>query len=300
MSGEPIGESFRELIELAAQENRRSNRLSKAAYAGFFGAIALGLTGGFFYSLSAGIGWGFWVAAAGALAASIFSAALNSRHHKKCAVTSRALIEKSQDQIDPNTIEPLQEGEFMGAYETLCCDESMVMMSRNRSFAVDIVIRIGSLLISIAAFGIIAVMIFHGGSQIFMRFKAVLLIGFAGLVGFLVAMRRVPVRWYASREELIIRIESVRWIFVREIEDVQIAQVDSVFLDNGTTGIQSSDGKIHVLQEITIPQLLGIKLKKDEQTKAEESIRQLQHTRILKSLDRVFPGYIIVPDPETA
>ena len=156
MSGEPIGESFRELIELAAQENRRSNRLSKAAYAGFFGAFALGLTGGFFYSLSAGIGWGFWVAAAGALAASIFSAALNSRHHKKCAVTSRALIEKSQDQIDPNTIEPLQEGEFMGAYETLCCDESMVMMSRNRSFAVDIVIRIGSLLISIAAFGIIA------------------------------------------------------------------------------------------------------------------------------------------------
>ncbi len=300
MSGVGTAESAREVIELAAEQNRRASRLSMAVYAGFFGAFVLGLFGGFSYSLSPGISWGFGVAAVAALAASIFIAALNSRQHKKCAETSKALIETARVQVDSDSMDPLEEGEFMGAYEVLCCDESMLMMSRNRLFVVDIVIRIGSLLIFIAAFGIIAVMIFNGGTQIFMRFKAVLVIGFAGLVALLVAMRRVPVRWYASREEMIFRIESVRWIFVREIEDVQIAQVESVFLDNGTTHIQSTDGKIHALQEITIPQLVGLKLKKDEQAKAEESIRQLQHTRIVKSIDRVFPGYIVVNDPATA
>ena len=299
MSGDGEAESVRELIERAALQNRRASRLSMAVYAGFFGAFALGSIGSFFYSLSRGISWGFLVAGVGSLAASIFYAALNSRQHKKCAVTSRAMIELTRTQNDSNAMTPLHEGEFVGPYEVLCCDESMVMMSRNRSHLSSVAIRVVLLVISISAFGVLATVVFHSGTKIFLHpHHVILLFGVPGLVALLFAVRRLPVRWYASREEMIIRIESVRWIFVREIEDVQIEQIEAVYLDQHTTVVQSTDGKIRLLQEITIPQLVGLKLSKDEQAAAEESIRQLQHTRILKSLDRVFPKSSITADPE--
>ncbi len=293
MSGENLPDSTRELIALATIHGGLTGRLATGASFAFLVALFLGVGGGAVWQGGSHWCYAMWAGSGISLIATIVMVVFATRAFKRAKPISRALYERVNSG-DPDVAEPPVEGEFFGDFEVLSSDESMIMLSRNRPMAAEIALRVGLLLLGIGiTLALILTIQKHGfgfGGLIAKHPRAAVFYGspLASLLLAFLAIQRRPSRWYASREESIIRIESVRWLFIRAVEDVEPSDVEAVLIRKGDLSVRTFSGTVHALQPVNIPNLPGLALGKTETESALRAVREVQAWRILGGLKCVF------------